>query len=82
MDNRGMNTPTNPYVGHRYPPEIIAHAVWLYHRVPQKHTRKGRRRRPCICVEAVGKMTGGPSKSAVRSGLQTTPSGCHQEWRS
>ena len=27
-----MNTPSNPYTGHRYPPEIIAHAVWLYHR--------------------------------------------------
>ncbi len=32
MDHRAMNTPTNPYVGHRYPPEIISHAVWLYHR--------------------------------------------------
>ncbi len=27
-----MNTPSNPYTGHRYPPEIIAHAVWVYHR--------------------------------------------------
>ena len=27
--------------------------------------------------QAVGKMTEGPSKSAVRSRLQTTPSGCH-----
>ena len=27
-----MNTLRNPYAGHRYPPEIIAHAVWLYHR--------------------------------------------------
>ena len=32
--------------------------------------------------QAVGKMTEGPSKSAVRSRLQTTPSGCHEEWRS
>jgi len=22
------------YKGHRYPPEIIAHCVWLYHRFP------------------------------------------------
>ena len=48
--------------GYRFPPEIISHAVWLYHRAPQ---------------QAVGKMTEGPSKSAVRSRLQTTPSGCH-----
>ena len=37
---------------------------WLYPRAPQ---------------QAVEKMTGGPSKSAVRSRLQTTPSGWHQE---
>ena len=55
------------YRGYRFPPEIISHAVWLYHRAPQ---------------QAVGKMTDGPSKSAVRSRLQTTPSGCHEEWRS
>ena len=23
---------TNPYSGYRYPGEVIAHAVWLYHR--------------------------------------------------
>jgi putative transposase len=22
------------YTGHRYPPEIITHCVWLYHRFP------------------------------------------------
>jgi putative transposase len=27
-----MNTRPSPYSGHRYPPEIISHAVWLYHR--------------------------------------------------
>ena len=27
-----MNTSTNPYTGHRYPAEIISHAVWLYFR--------------------------------------------------
>ena len=27
-----MNTSTNPYAGHRYPAEIISHAVWLYFR--------------------------------------------------
>jgi transposase-like protein len=25
-----MNTSTNPYAGHRYPAEIISHAVRLY----------------------------------------------------
>jgi putative transposase len=27
-----MKTSINPYAGYRYPPEIIAHTVWLYHR--------------------------------------------------
>jgi putative transposase len=27
-----MRSSTNPYAGYRFPPEIIAHAVWLYHR--------------------------------------------------
>ena len=26
-----MRGPKNPYRGFRFPPEIIAHAVWLYH---------------------------------------------------
>jgi hypothetical protein len=30
---RGMNTPSiNPYKNHRFPVEIISHAVWLYFR--------------------------------------------------
>ena len=49
------------------PSEVISHAVWLYHRAPQ---------------HAVGKMTEGPSKSAVRSRLHTTPRGGQCEWRS
>ena len=27
-------TAASSYKGHRYPPEIIAHCVWLYHRFP------------------------------------------------
>jgi putative transposase len=27
-----MNASANPYAGHRYPAEIISHAVWLYFR--------------------------------------------------
>jgi len=27
-----MKTPSNPYRGHRFPAEIISHAVWLYFR--------------------------------------------------
>ena len=27
-----MNSHTPSYHGYRYPPEIISHAVWLYHR--------------------------------------------------
>ena len=57
-----MSTQAPSYRGYRFPSEIISHAVWLYYRAPQ---------------QAVGKMTEGPSKSAVRSRLQTTPSGCH-----
>ena len=24
----------NPYAGHRFPPEVISHAIWLYFRFP------------------------------------------------
>ena len=27
-----MKTPRSRYLRHRFPPEIISHAVWLYHR--------------------------------------------------
>ena len=27
-----MNAPELSYTGYRFPPEIIGHAVWLYHR--------------------------------------------------
>ena len=30
--NDWVNASTNPYAGHRYPTEIISHAVWLYFR--------------------------------------------------
>ncbi len=30
----GMNTPPISYKRHRFPPQIIAHAVWLYYRFP------------------------------------------------
>jgi len=30
-----MTTSTrSPYTGHRFPPEVISHAVWLYFRFP------------------------------------------------
>ena len=30
-----MSSPTkSPYAGHRFPPEVIGHAVWLYFRFP------------------------------------------------
>jgi transposase-like protein len=27
-----MNQTKSPYHGYRFPPEIVGHAVWLYHR--------------------------------------------------
>jgi putative transposase len=30
-----MTPPSEPsYAGHRFPPEVISHAVWLYFRFP------------------------------------------------
>jgi len=31
---RGISVGEVSYKGHRYPAEIIAHCVWLYHRLP------------------------------------------------
>ena len=36
-DNRWMDRSTNPYKRHRFPPEIIQYAVWLYHRFNLSH---------------------------------------------
>ncbi len=27
-----MSKSDNPYYRHRFPPEVISHAIWLYHR--------------------------------------------------
>ena len=53
-----MTSQTPNYHGYRFPPEIISHAVWLYHRAPQ---------------QAVGKMTEGPSTSAGQEPASTHP---------
>jgi transposase-like protein len=29
--------PVSPFRGYRFPPEIITHAVWLYHRIALSH---------------------------------------------
>jgi len=49
---------------------------WLFCCVPQAHSRRRQEAIAGLC-KAVGKMTAGPSDSAVRSRLQTTSSGCH-----
>ena len=35
-----MTSQTPNYHGYRFPPEIISHAVWLYHRAPQTSCRE------------------------------------------
>jgi putative transposase len=32
-----MNRSANPYRRHRFPPEIIQYAVWIYHRFSLSH---------------------------------------------
>ena len=57
----------------------IADAVrshWLIESAPQAH-KVGIKGIISKCSKAVGKMMVGPSKSAVRSRFETTPSGCH-----
>ena len=34
MRRRGISVGEVSYKGHRFPAEIIAHCVWLYHRFP------------------------------------------------
>jgi len=36
-DNGGMNNATSLYTRHRFPPEIIQYAVWLYNRFNLSH---------------------------------------------
>lgn len=49
---------------------------WKIESAPQAH-RVVREGFIMKCSKAVGKMMAGPSKSAVRSRFQTTPSGCY-----
>lgn len=61
--------------------EQIAKAVrshWHIESVPQAHGKEVRHELT-DCVKATRKMRVGPSESAFRSGLQTTPSCCGQE---
>ena len=77
----GLRLPDNDYliiVTPDYPGLAISKYSWRWEieSAPQTHkvTREG-----CFvkCCKAIGKMVVGPPKSAVRSRLQTTPSGCH-----
>jgi hypothetical protein len=53
---------------------------WQIESAPQAHGKEARDERT-NCAEAAREMKGGPSKSASRSGLHTTPSGCgHAPW--
>ena len=36
-DNRWMNSRTSLYKRHRFPPEVIQYAVWLYYRFNLSH---------------------------------------------
>ena len=59
------------YKGHRYPPEIIAHCVWLYHRFPLsfREVEELMRQRGVVVSDE-------PSGSGARSSGRSTPTGC------
>jgi hypothetical protein len=56
----------------------VVRGHWGIESVPQAH-KQGVQDEPPNCVKAVWKMREGPSESAFRSRLQTTPSCCGQE---
>jgi transposase-like protein len=52
-----MTTPASPsYAGHRFPAEIISHAVWLYFRFPLslRHDASDKQRHSAPTVESEG----------------------------
>lgn len=57
---------------------LVIKSHWEVESVPQAHSKEVQHE-PTNCVEAAWKMRVGPSESAFRSGLQTTPSCCGQE---
>ena len=67
------------YIGSITPEaSLLAHAVrahWGVESVPQAHGKEVQHELT-DCVQATRKMRVGPSRSAFRSGLQTTPSCC------
>ena len=62
------------------PQQVLAinRGHWGIESVPQAHGKEVRHELT-DCVKATRKMRVGPSESAFRSGLQTTPSCCGQE---
>ena len=59
------------YKGHRYPAEIIAHCVWLYHRFPLSF----REVEELMLVRGVV-VTYETIRPGVRSSGRTTPASC------
>jgi hypothetical protein len=65
-----MHTRRSRYLRHRFPSDIISHAVWLYHR----YDLSFRESRICWPNEASSCRTN-PFGSGARSSAQTTPGG-------
>ena len=59
------------YKGHRYPPEIIAHCVWLYHRFPLSFREVEE-----LMLQRGVVVSYEPSRSGARSSGRSTPTGC------
>ena len=59
------------YKGHRYPPEIIAHCVWLYHRFPLSFREVEE-----LMLQRGVVVSYEPSGSGARSSGRSTPTGC------
>ena len=59
------------YKGHRYPPEIIAHCVWLVHQFPLSFREVEE-----LMFNAASWSVTKPSGSGARSSGRSTPTGC------
>jgi len=59
------------YKGHRYPAEIIAHCVWLYHRFPLSFREVEE-----LMLQRGVVVSYEPSGSGARSSGRSTPTGC------
>ena len=66
----------SPYAGHRFPPEVIGHAVWLYFRFPLSLRMVDELLAPCGIDVSYETVRHSGRASLARTSPTRSPTGC------